>query len=147
MKATILYQSKKGRTAGWARAMAMYLWSRGVDVSFGAISDFKTEQMTGSDLLLLGSWTSGWFVVNQHPSSLWVEGAEKLPALLPENLVLFATYKVRTGAIFNRMKKHLNLSGVISIDTMKSKTGILSEKDKQKLDAHIDRIMVNCNKN
>lgn len=147
MKATILYQSKKGRTAGWARAMAMYLWSRGVNVNFGALSDFKDDQIKDSDLLMLGSWTSGWFVVNQHPSHLWVEGSRKLPATLPPNLVLFATYKLRTGAIFNRMKRHLNLSGVACIDTMRSRTGILSEDDKRRLDHYIEKIKTLHEKN
>lgn len=140
MKATILYQSKKGRTAGWARAMAMYLWSKGVNVSYGPISDFKEEQLRDSDLLLLGSWTTGWFVVNQNPSKVWIEASKKLPATLPPHLVLFATYKVRTGAIFKRMKGCLNLSDVKQVDTMKSKTGILSDEDKQRLDAYIERI-------
>lgn len=140
MKATILYQSKKGRTAGWARAMAMYLWSKGVNVSYGAISDFKEEQLRDSDLLLLGSWTTGWFVINQKPSKVWIEASKNLPATLPPHLVLFATYKVRTGAIFKRMKGCLNLSDVTQVDTMKSKTGILSDEDKQRLDACIERI-------
>lgn len=140
MKATILYQSKTGRTAGWARAMAMYLWSKGVSVSYSSISDFKAEQLQDTDLLLLGSWTSGWFVVNQYPSKEWIEGVKQLPDRLPTELVLFATYKIRTGSIFKRMKRYLNLSNVTNINTMRSKTGILSDEDKQSLDAYIDRI-------
>ncbi|WP_235305967.1 NADPH-dependent FMN reductase family protein [Porphyromonas canoris] len=147
MKATILYQSKKGKTAAWAREMAMYLWSKGVDVNFGALSDFKFEQIKDSDLLMLGSWTCGWFVVNQHPSKIWIEGAKKLPNQLPENLVLFATYKIHTGSIFNRMKRHLCLSNVIYTDVMKSKTGVLSERDRQKLDAYVNRIKTVQSKN
>lgn len=143
MKATILYQSKKGRTAGWARAMSMYLWSKGVDVSFSALSDYKEEQLKDSDLLLLGCWTSGWFVVNQHPNEIWKEAVKKLPSTLPSNLILFTTYKLYTGSMFRKMKKHLNLSNVKRIETMSSKTGILTNEEKQRLDSYIDWIKNN----
>lgn len=143
MKATILYQSKKGRTATWARAMAMYLWRKGVHVSLSAISDYKPEQLHDTDILFLGCWTSGWFVVNQHPSKIWIEASRELPSSLPPYLVLFTTYKIRTGSIFRKMLKFLNLSGIQRMDTMSSKTAILSDEDKKKLDVYVDWIKSN----
>lgn len=140
MKVTILYQSKRGRTAGYARAMAMYLWSRGMSVSYSSVSDFKPEQLNDCDMLMLGCWTSGWFVVGQHPNKLWVDFAKQLPANLPPRLILFATYKIRTGSMFSRMKKRLNLSQVRRIDTLESKTGILGDYEKKLLDAYVDEI-------
>ena len=46
MKATVLYYSHTGRTAAYARDMAMYLWSKGFDVSLSSISSqhIKSEQ-------------------------------------------------------------------------------------------------------
>lgn len=140
MKVTILYQSKKGRTAGYARAMAMYLWSKGMSVSYSSVSDFKPEQLEGCDLLMLGCWTSGWFVVNQHPNELWVDFAKKLPESLPPRLILFATYKFHTGSMFRNMKKHLHLKGVRLLDTLKSKTGILSQTERDLLDKYVAEI-------
>lgn len=140
MKVTILYQSKRGRTAGYARAMAMYLWSKGMSVSYSSVADYKPEQLEGCDLLMLGCWTSGWFVLNQHPNSIWVDFARKLPADLPERLILFATYKLRTGSMFARMKKRLSLKSVRRLDTLQSKTGILDDKEKALLDSYIDEI-------
>lgn len=140
MKATILYQSKKGRTAGYARAMAMYLWSKGMSVSYSSVSDFKPEQLEDCDLLMLGCWTSGWFIVNQHPNELWVDFAQKLPETLPPRIILFATYKFHTGSMFGNMKKHLSLKGVKLLDTLKSKAGILSQAERDLLDRYVAEI-------
>ena len=43
MKATVLYYSHKGKTAFFAREIAMYLWSKGLHVSLCAISDFDPQ--------------------------------------------------------------------------------------------------------
>lgn len=108
-----------------------------MSVSFSSVADFKPEQLEGCDLLMLGCWTSGWFVVNQHPNEIWVEFAKKLPQNLPPRLVLFATYKFHTGSMFSRMKKHLNLTKVRRLDTLKSKTGILGDDEKALLDNYV----------
>ena len=135
MKITIVYQSRKGKTALYARAMAMYLWQKGASVSLCATSDFVKEKLEHCDCLMLGCWTSGWFVINQHPNKIWVEFAEKyLQGELPRNLLLFTTYKICTGSLFKRMKSKMNLRRVESIQFLKSKTGILSADDKIVLD-------------
>lgn len=131
MKVTIVYQSRRGKTALFAREIAMYLWQQGINVSLCATSDFSKEKLQDCDCLMLGCWTSGWFIVNQHPNKIWVEFAKKqLQTQLPPKLLLFTTYKIHTGSLFNRMKKELNLDKVDSIETLKSKTGMLSTTDK-----------------
>ena len=45
MKATVVYYSHKGKTAGYAREIAMYLWSKGWNVSLSSLSDFKPERI------------------------------------------------------------------------------------------------------
>ena len=138
MKATIVYQSRKGKTAGYAREIAMYLWQKGVSISLCSTADFSEEKLRNCDFLLLGCWTSGWFVFNQHPNPIWKAFAEKyMQGELPKNLLLFTTYMFRTGSLFTRMKSKINLSTVTSIYSMKSKTGILSSEDKSKLDLFI----------
>lgn len=39
MKAAVLYYSHKGKTAGYAREITMYLWSKGLNVSLSSVSD------------------------------------------------------------------------------------------------------------
>ena len=90
---------------------------------------------------MLGCWTSGWFVIKQHPNSIWTAFAEtQLQTKLPRNLVLFTTYKIRTGSMFRKMREKINTDGVSSIDFLKSKTGILSEEDKMALDNIVKKV-------
>lgn len=142
MKITIVYQSRTGKTAFYAREMAMYLWQKGANVSLCCTSDFKKEKLDHCDCLLLGCWTSGWFLFNQHPNPIWVDFAKQnMQGQLPPELVLFTTYKIRTGSLFSRMKKRLNLQGVRSIHQLQSKTGMLSVKDKAMLDEIVTNIV------
>ena len=90
---------------------------------------------------MLGCWTSGWFIMHQYPNSIWTNfAATHLQGTLPSHVVLFTTYKFRTGSLFKKMRKHINLEGVSSIFTLKSKTGILSDKDKIALDEIINQL-------
>ena len=61
MKATVLYYSRRGKTAGYAREIAMYLWSKGLDVSLSSLTDYDPEKLSGTDFLFTGCWTCGWF--------------------------------------------------------------------------------------
>ena len=141
MKITIVYQSRRGKTAFYAREMAMFLWQQGVNVSLCATSDFTQEKLVNCDCLMLGCWTSGWFIVNQHPNDIWIEFAQKhLQGSLPSHLLLFTTYKVRTGRLFKRMQHELNLSNVTSVSTMQSKTGFLSDADKTLLKGLVNQL-------
>ena len=44
MKAAVLYYSHKGKTAGYAREITMYLWSKGLNVSLSSVSDAVPEK-------------------------------------------------------------------------------------------------------
>ena len=138
MKIAIVYQSRRGKTAAYAREMAMFLWQQGISVSLCSTSDFKKEKLAECDALMVGCWTSGWFIINQHPNPIWVKFAEEnLQGQLPSRLLLFTTYKIHTGSLFTRMKKRMNLQQVKTIQTLRSKSGFLSEEDKKVLLAFI----------
>lgn len=106
MKATVLYYSHKRKTAFFAREIAMYLWSKGLNVSLSAISDFDTQKLNETDFLISGCWTCGWFVVGQHPHKKWSACSRKMAGRIsPHRTLLFTTYKFRTGSMYRKMKK------------------------------------------
>ena len=84
MKATVLYYSHTGRTAAYAREIAMYLWSKGLDVSLSSISDFDKQRLLKSDIVLSGCWTCGWFVIGQHPHWKWIDFSKSVTGLMDE---------------------------------------------------------------
>lgn len=138
MKATVVYYSHKGKTAGYAREIAMYLWSKGWNVSLSSLSDFKPERIRDTDLLITGCWTCGWFVVGQHPHRTWVDLSRPLAGMVPaEQTLFFTTYKIHTGSMFRKMKKVMQIPRESHSPELKSKTGRLTEKDKEILDQFI----------
>ncbi|RRD79410.1 flavodoxin family protein [Tannerella forsythia] len=130
MNATVLYYSHKGKTAGYAREIAMYLWSKGFNVSLCAISDFDRTKLQQTDFLFLGCWTCGWFVIGQHPHRKWTTFVRSVQDQLPEKVLFFTTYKIRTGSMFRRMQRAAGLVPSAKAMRLKSRTGKLSEQDK-----------------
>lgn len=92
MKATVLYYSHTGRTAAYAREIAMYLWSKGLDVSLSSISDFDKHRLLKSDIVLSGCWTCGWFVIGQHPHRKWIDFSKSVADFMDERKVMFFYY-------------------------------------------------------
>ena len=143
MKATVLYYSHTGRTAAYAREIAMYLWSKGLDVSLSSISDFDKQRLLKSDIVLSGCWTCGWFVIGQHPHWKWIDFSKSVTGLMDERKVMFfTTYKIRTGSMYRRMRKAMNMTGKGVSGFLKSKIARLTDEDKTELDTFIQSNML-----
>lgn len=138
MKAAVLYYSHKGKTARYAREIAMYLWSKGLSVTLSSLSDFESSRIREVDFLITGCWTCGWFVVGQHPHKTWCELSQPLSNIVPpEQTLFFTTYKIRTGSMFRKMKKVMKISRKSFSYELCSRTGILTAENKNVLDALI----------
>lgn len=137
-KAVVLYYSHKGKTAAYAREIAMYLWSKGLNVSLSAVSDATPEKLAGCDFLISGCWTCGWFIIGQHPHKQWQDFSRQIQQLVQaDHTLLFTTYRFRTGSMYMRMKRTLNIPRTYPVPFLKSKTGRLTDEDKTQLDHFI----------
>ncbi len=136
--ATIIYHSKRGTTQKFAAEIAFYLKSRGIETKVTSITKFKAEDMDGADFIFFGCWTSGLFLILQHPEKEWVEFINKLPKNLSAKTALFTTYKVRTGSMFSNMKKYLKLKTQEASLLLQSRNGELSELNKDLISQLID---------
>lgn len=137
-RAIVLYYSHKGKTAAYAREIAMYLWSKGVSVRLSAVSDTVPEDLEGCDLLISGCWTCGWFVIGQHPHARWKDFARQIQGRVEASrTLLFTTYRIRTGSMLTRMKRALGITARQQIPFLKSRSGRLTPEDKATLDHFI----------
>lgn len=137
-KAVVLYYSHRGKTAAYAREIAMYLWSKGLNVRLSSVSDAKPEDLQECDYLLSGCWTCGWFVVGQHPHTRWREFARQIRGRMDAaHTLLFTTYHIRTGSMRPRMKRALGIPATQQVPFLKSRNGRLSSVDKVLLDHFI----------
>ncbi len=135
--AAVVYRSSTGTTRRFAEAVAAYLTSRGIEASAASIEDRDPATLAGVDFVLLGCWTSGLFVIAQHPEEAWVSWAGKLPDLRGARVALFTTYKLATGSMFRRMRRELARTGATVDLELKSRSGQLSAEHQRQLDAWV----------
>lgn len=139
-RAIVLYYSHKGKTAAYAREIAMYLWSRGVSVRLSAVSDAVPEDLERCDFLISGCWTCGWFVIGQHPHARWKDFARQIQDRVEASrTLLFTTYRIRTGSVLPRMKRALGIAARQQVPFLKSRSGRLTPEDKAALDRFISQ--------
>ena len=103
MKAFVTYLSKTGITRKYASEIDAALRANQVESTMQNIHDADPADAGTSDLVLLGAWCHGLFIVLQHPDKSWVEFARQLPDLSGKKVALFTTYKLATGSIFKKM--------------------------------------------
>ena len=133
MKAFITYLSKTGTTRKYASELEAQLRANQVESSMQNIHDANQSDAAVADLVLLGAWCHGLFIVLQHPDKPWVKFARQLPDISTKKVALFTTYKLATGSMFRMMRKRLKLAENQSVEIFKSKNGSLSEEDKTRL--------------
>ena len=131
--AAIVYHSRTGTTRQFAEEIGDYLAEIGVETRVESVQDCDAASLAGTDLLLLGCWTSGLFVVLQHPEESWVEFARRLPRVDHARTALFTTYTLATGSMFRRMRGHLaGKVGPIELE-LKSRDGHLQDGHRRAL--------------
>ncbi|MGW8145084.1 MAG: flavodoxin family protein [Anaerolineales bacterium] len=136
-KAAIIVNSKTGTTRQYAEEISKYLKSKGLDTQVTSIQAYSEDMLNNVDYVLFGCWTSGLMVILQHPEKIWVDFAAKLPSMPDVKVALFTTYKILTGSMFRNMYKHLKGRFATPSLELKSRNGLLSEKDKQALENFI----------
>ncbi|HEX7490341.1 MAG TPA: hypothetical protein VF337_01390 [Candidatus Limnocylindrales bacterium] len=142
--ALVVYRSHSGVTRRYGEAIATFLVARGVSAEVVSVGDCDMAALAGADYLFLGCWTSGLFVVGQHPDEPWLAFAREMPALaasgagaVPEarpKVALFTTYKLRTGSQFARMRAALAGKAATPTLQLQSRNGALSQADEKAIE-------------
>lgn len=135
--AIVVYRSHTGTTRALAQAIGEHLGAREIETTVKSVGECDPATLVGADFVLLGCWTSGLFVIRQHPDQPWVDFARDLPALAGSRVGLFTTYKLATGSMFAKMRLHLGSRVPTIALELKSKDGRLSDAHRRALDAFI----------
>lgn len=135
--AAVVYRSRTGRTRAFAEEIAAFLASRGVDARAESVGDCDPASLASVDFLLLGCWTSGLFVIAQHPDQPWVDFVRDVPIMKAPRVGLFTTYKLVTGSMFGRMREELaGKTSPVRLE-LKSRDCHLHDADRRALEAFI----------
>ena len=136
-KAVVVYRSHSGVTRGYGEEIGAYLAGKGIDVEVASVGEADFGSVGAADYLLLGCWTSGLFVIRQHPDEPWLAFVRDMPAAPGPRVALFTTYKLATGSQFAKMRAALAGKTAEPALELKSRNGHLSDSDRAALDRFV----------
>ena len=111
MNIAIVYDSKTGTTAKAAESMGRALEEQGHQCTVQSVADADPAQVSQADLICVGSWTKGLYVIFQHATRESLRFIRQLGDLSGKLGVVFCTYKLATGKLLPRMAQALEVKG------------------------------------
>jgi flavodoxin len=133
-KAIVVYRSHSGVTRRYGEEIGAFLTARDIAAQVVSVGECDMTTLADADYLLLGCWTSGLFVIRQHPDEPWLAFAREMPATPAPKVALFTTYQLRTGSQFPKMRAALAGKTASPRLELKSRDGHLSAADERSLE-------------
>ena len=119
MNVAIVYDSSTGTTAKAAEAMGKTMEEQGYQVRVQSVNDADPAEVSAADLICIGTWVQGLFIIMQHPTGMTMYFIEQLGNLAGKKLVVFCTYKLAAGPTLPRMAKALEGKGAAVVGQFK----------------------------
>ena len=141
-RAIVVYRSHTGVTRRYGEGIAAFLELKGVSTTVTSVGECDMAALQNAEFLFLGCWTSGLFVVRQHPDEPWLAFVRDMPKLPSTaeggpKVALFTTYKLRVGTQFPKMRAALAGKTSPPLLELKSRDGSVSPKDDEALELFI----------
>ena len=111
MKIAIVYDSSTGTTAKAAEAMGKTFEAQGHQCQVLSILAADLADLAEADLICIGSWVKGLFIIRQHPTEGTMRFIDRLGDLAGKNVVVFCTYKLAIGSTLRQMAQALEGKG------------------------------------
>ena len=111
MNIAIVYDSSTGTTASAAKAMGKKMEELGHQCQVQSVSEANPADVSAADLICVGSWVKGLFIILQHPTEGMIQFIERLENLSGKNVVVFCTYKLAVGSSLRKMAGALEKKG------------------------------------
>ena len=101
MRAIVIYESLTGNTRTAAEALARGLTAKGVGTVACPITRIDYQALSAADLVVVGGWVDGLFVVGQRPGR--AGRIAKMPALAGKKAVVYLTYALNPGKALQKL--------------------------------------------
>ncbi|WP_420630289.1 flavodoxin family protein [Candidatus Leptofilum sp.] len=111
MNIAIVYDSSTGTTAKAAEKMGKEMEAHGHQCRVQSISLADPADVSEADLICIGSWVKGLFIIRQHPTEGTMRFIEQLGDLSGKKVMVFCTYKLAVGSTLCQMAKALEKKG------------------------------------
>lgn len=90
MSAIVIYESLRGNTQRAGELIAASLTAGGVPATACAIDAIDLQALSDADMVIVGSWTDGFFFFGQRPGRPW--RLAKLPVIDGKKAFVYCTY-------------------------------------------------------
>jgi flavodoxin len=111
MNIAIVYHSTTGKTAQAAEAMGKLFEEEGHQCSVQSVFQADPAEVATADLICIGTWVRGWFIIRQHPTQETMYFVNKLENLEGKRVVVFCTYLLAAGSTLTQMAEILEEKG------------------------------------
>lgn len=111
MEIAIVYDSSTGITERAAEAMGKTLEEHGHQCQVQSILEADPGSVSEADLICIGTWVKGLFIIGQHPTEGSMMFINRLESLQGKKAVVFCTYKIATGKSLPTMAEALEGKG------------------------------------
>ena len=113
MNIAIIYESSTGTTAKAAEAMGQALTALGHQCRVQSVSRANPGEVAQADLICIGGWVKGMFIVGQHPSEGSLRFIDRLGDLAGKQAVVFCTYKIAPGSTLRQLAQAMQQHGAV----------------------------------
>lgn len=111
MNIAIVYDSSTGTTAKAAEAMGKIMEAQGHQCQVQRVVEADPAGVSEADLICIGSWIKGLFIIRQHPTEGTMRFINQLENLEGKDAVVFCTYKLAIGSSLRQMASALEGKG------------------------------------
>jgi flavodoxin len=111
MNIAIIYDSSTGTTAKAAETMGKTFEELGHTCRVESVAQADPADVSEADLICVGSWVKGLFIIRQHPTEGTMRFIENLGNLEGVQTVVFCTYKTAVGSTLRQMAQAMEGKG------------------------------------
>jgi flavodoxin len=114
MKVAVIYDSLTGNTKRAAHFIAEGFRAEGHEASVSPVNRIDLGAVGAADLVVLGSWVHGAFIVGQAPAlELRQKFSGVLPSLEGKRCVTYCTYALTAPGVLDKMAKVAESVGML----------------------------------
>ncbi len=121
MRVAIVYDSSTGTTEAAAEEMGEVTRAAGHECSVNSIHDVDPAEVSAADVICVGSWTKGLYVIRQGPTQATIDFIGRLGPLDGKQVAVFTTYAIAVGGTLKKMATPLEARGAEVTGRFKSK--------------------------
>jgi flavorubredoxin len=135
VRAIVIYESLTGNTRTAGEAIAQRLSASGVATKACPITAIDYQALADADLVVVGSWVDGLFVVGQRPGR--VGRIKAMPAIKGKKAAVYLTYALNPGKALQK------LSDTVAANGAEVLGGVSIRRDKivEGVDDFVDRLL------